>query len=931
MDEARLNLTRRFHTAREARDEAESNLSAGSLWVPLVEGMERPALLRAVLVSLQLEDGTALEGLRGRVTCLAPAGCAVVLDDLPPANVLTRLLGGELPPPPPAASTELAPEDAPPLPAGLQDAGWQPIATASPGLPPMPPAAPPEEPARVPEIPVAEPAPLAVDASMLPPEIPDAEPAPFTVDPSVLPGAIPDAEPAPFAVEAPAPPPEESADFPMMRAPVPAVSAEAGMWGEEGNLDLDVKALRVEEPSEPAEPPLPAFTVRFADGTALETAWKGELGASRVLVTSPDPPALDARVEVTLLLPEVGALVLEGTVVHRAGTGAGVRLDIDSTTRALIESALPSNNLPPVMEPESAPPPPPPPDPVPRSSRPSIELVKDAAGKSRLVVSFDSLADFRREYESNIRRGGVMVPTSERPPVRSVLEIVFSLLGGKREVRLNGEVVLHGPSGIGVQLAEIPQTTRVEIESLIAAAGSGSDAPAPAPAAPAAASIIAPPPPAARPAPPPSSFTAARPAPRAPTAVPAGSRISGDLVEVMREAEVEGEAGVTGIGAKASWLKVLAHLQAARSSGVLKAIRKAETKYYVVHQGRVLDSKGEPARDDESMLRVVRKNNLAKPGVLRILDRALDKATDELKALEGANIWSAAEIDRARRWQILERCAEVFAWEKGQFEFDPDGDGNWARPTVGVPFGHVILHGVGSYLRASGEDLARILRGGMDRSLRIVSDTGFEPARVGMSDKDLQFWADIDGKKTLRQLLATSPLAQSRAHRLVFALCRLGVLQFDRSSAAARTKDADRVDMLKTRLNDLKGRDPFGRLGISWMSGMAQVQAGWEAMRRELETDARSPGTSDVAKEILSLGEAAWRQLMDERTRRLQRLKVIEDPSRIEAAADMLADRAELLRLQGDKPGAEAALQMALDMAPGNQTFLAQLSKVRAS
>ena len=44
-----------------------------------------------------------------------------------------------------------------------------------------------------------------------------------------------------------------------------------------------------------------------------------------------------------------------------------------------------------------------------------------------------------------------MLPTTERPPVRSKVSVVFSLLGGKREVKVTGEVVLHGVSGIGVQ------------------------------------------------------------------------------------------------------------------------------------------------------------------------------------------------------------------------------------------------------------------------------------------------------------------------------------------------------------------------------------------------------------------------------------------------------------------------------------------------
>lgn len=905
MDDARLNLTRRFQTADEARVEAETNLSAGSVWVPFDPGTERPALLRAVIVSLVLPDGGALDGLFGRVSCVASAGAAVALDDLPSALVLTRLLGGEMRPAISISTNgELAPEEAPPLPSGIPD-GWEPV-------PPLRT----EDPAR-----------------MAPPE-PEAPP-PLEVPPPADGVAVSFDGPAPerpIALER-ATDSVESVDFPVPResAPVPAVSAEAGMWDDAQGLDPALKDPPAE--GEPEGPARPCFSVRFADSQQLEQAWRGELGAGRVMVSADDPPPLDTPVEVTLLLPEIGALMLEGTVVHRAGGSAGIRLELDATSRALIESALPSEDPTPAPPSAAEPPEAAPPAPAPPAA-PTLELRKDASGKAIVVVAFESLADFRREYETNIRRGGVMVPTAERPPVRSVVEVVFSLLGGKREVKLQGEVVLHGPAGIGVQLGEIPQTTRVEIDSLLAAAGT----PAPPPAVavtPAAPRPAVEPRPALAPAGPPLVDGALPPpSPRAPPVAPSGIRFEGELVEVMREAEVEGEAGVgDAIGPKASWLKVLAYLQATRSTGLLQAVRKAETKSYVVFQGRILDAKGEPPRDDESMLRVIRKHGLAKPGVVRILEKALDRVPDEIEALESSNIWTANDIDRARRWQVLERAAEVFAWEKGRFAFDPNGDRAWSRPTPGVPFGQVILYGVRTYIRASGDDLARILRAGLDRSVRVVQGTGFEPARVGMTDKELKFWAEIDGTRTLRQLLATSPIAVSQTHRLVFALCRLGVLSLERGGSAptTRPKETERAEALRARAADMKTRDVFGKLSLSWMCAAPHVQGAWDAVRRELEPDQKAGGAvAQAANEVLVVAEEAYRQLIDERTRRLQRLKLIEDPARIEAAAEMLAERAEVLRMQGDVPGAESAVQMALDMAPRNPAFVELLARVRA-
>ncbi|HVO31561.1 MAG TPA: DUF4388 domain-containing protein, partial [bacterium] len=506
--------------------------------------------------------------------------------------------------------------------------------------------------------------------------------------------------------------------------------------------------------------------------------------------------------------------------------------------------------------------------------------------------------------------------------------------GGKREVRLKGECVFHTPGGAGVQLAEIPASTKIEIDALLAAAAT-------APAAESKPAVVTPPPPpeaASAPAPAAARAPAGAPPARAPATAspavvgartsastdlaPAGDPFEGELVEVLREAEVEGEARVEGqVGGRASWLKVLARLQTVRATGVLTAERKGEVKNFLVYQGRLVDSEGKPPRHDETLFAVCRKLQLLKPGPLRILEKALDsaKGMDEFDAAAAAGIFNAQEHDRARRWQLNERASDVFAWEKGRYRFDPQGDRSWGRPTSGISAGQVILHGVRSFIRASGEDLARVMQPAMDRALTVVANSGFEPGKAGMSDKEIRFWADIDGKKSLRALLQTSPLPQSQAQRLVFALARLGVLAFA-GAPVAKAKE-DPAEAMRARLSDIRGRtDAFARLGLSWMASGQQVKAAFEQLRREYGDIVRAGGPqAAVAKDILTVLEGAFREVSDERLRRAVRLKVVGDPARIEASAEMLAEKADILHLRGDPSGAVSTLQMAIDLDPANE------------
>lgn len=732
---------------------------------------------------------------------------------------------------------------------------------------------------------------------------------------------------------------------PAVTAPPEGAAPEAGT--DERGADPEAgPSPSATAPGSPSEPPViepgpPRLTVQFKSTLDLKLVWDAEISAGRLTVTTTEARAEGEHVDVRLVLPGGAEREVTGTVTSQLSTGMLVTLDpLDEQTSDAIRAAAQPELAAAVAAVAAAP----------------VTFAQASTARHELVMPFAALGDFKREFETNIRKGGVLVPTSDVPPLRARVQVVFSLMGGKREVRLEGECVFHTPGGAGVQLAAIPPETQREIDALLAAASVVPRAPDPTPepsrAAPATPAVVVtppPPPPVASPnaaaaATPadrdplqdvPALDTPKNPAPRprrpTPTLAPAGQPFEGDLVEVLREAEVEGEARVEGqVGGSASWLKVLANLQTERATGILSVERGGETKRFLFYQGRPVDSIGDPPRHDESLLSVVRKHQLLKPGPFRVLERAVDGAEEEFEAVAKCGIWNAEEHDRARRWQLLERCADVFAWERGRYRFDPEGDRSWARPTRGVLVGHIILHGVRSYIRASGEDLSRIMRPALDRALVIVPDTGFEPGKLGMSDKELRFWADIDGKKSLRSLVQVSPLGGAQTYQVVFALCRLGVLAF--AGAPAPKAPEDPAAGMKAKLADMKTRDPFARLGLSWMASGPQIRQAWDRMREELAATVRQGGPSaEPARAMLVLGEEAYGQIADERPRRLMRLKLIEDPDRIEASAAMLAEKADILHLRGDVAGAKTTIQMALDLSPGNEAFRKLASKFEAA
>ncbi len=979
--EATRSLTRRFRNADELREELDRNLLVGSVWIPLGDTDPRPATRDDVEVHLVLPDGRVIDALKGRVACVAPGGIAVFIDKLAP-EVLAMLVEDHPEEPAfPRQQDAVAPPEPLPLPAEPTLASA--FATSSAEDPdvtrPAPVAIPREDPeqTRRSRAVTIEP-PAEIDPT-------DAPPLPWGLgipEPSVA----PDAKTPPSGIPAVAAPQQESYFAPNDRwIEEPSIEVPAAI-GDRPTPAIESALPIAEEPAEtPAEYPAargaPDVVATAADDgdpltsedershdpvesavgyASLMSAIEPTLGRRgepasepEVEEVPPDPSAEYPALRRPADLDPVPAVVLLGDVGAWAEPEAGWDVGLPAAKLApemgfvapAADSAptalSPVTDAPPVAaelaEPEA------PPTPPEAAAAPAAEAapipVKNAQGRFELLFPFATLGDFKKEYDVNIRRGGVLVPTPTPPPIRSAVDVVFSLMNGKREVRLRGEVVFHTPGGAGIQLSELPAPLKQEIDGLLAAASVvAPQTPPPAPVAPAAPMRVPTPSRAMGPGASPSPAVAAsvasteRVAPAtapvetgsdsmraAPT--PAGERFEGDLVEVLREAEVEGEARIEGqVGGRASWLKVLATLQTQKATGVLSAARKGETKLFLLYQGRLVDGVGQPPRHDETLYNVARKQQLLKGGSLRVLEKALDGTKDEYDGASGAGVWSPQELDKARRWQLLERCADVFGWERGRYKFDPTGDRAWARPTSGVPVGHVILHGVRSYIRASGEDLARVMRPALDRVVMIVPATGFEPGRVGMSDKEMRFWSDIDGNKPLRALLQTTPIPVSQTYRIVFALCRLGVLALG-GGPTQRAKE-EPADVLRRRIEDLRTRDPFGKIGLSWMASGQQIQQAWDQLRNELLQPMRAGGElAELAKQIFGTCEIAFKQISDERTRRVLRLKLLEDPSRIEASADMLAEKADILHLRGDLDGAVSTIQMAIDLSPSNEAF----------
>jgi Tfp pilus assembly protein PilZ len=96
--------------------------------------------------------------------------------------------------------------------------------------------------------------------------------------------------------------------------------------------------------------------------------------------------------------------------------------------------------------------------------------------RRKLLVSFETLEGFRREYRENLSRGGLFIPSLEAVAVREEVEVQLDLSFRSASFRLRAEVVsvvpeelahVGGTPGVAVQLLNTPEELRCEFEPIV--------------------------------------------------------------------------------------------------------------------------------------------------------------------------------------------------------------------------------------------------------------------------------------------------------------------------------------------------------------------------------------------------------------------------------------------------------------------------------
>ncbi len=244
-------------------------------------------------------------------------------------------------------------------------------------------------------------------------------------------------------------------------------------------------------------------------------------------------------------------------------------------------------------------------------------------------------------------------------------------------------------------------------------------------------------------------------------------------------------------------------------------------------------------------------------------------------------------LKEALKIQLKQKLLNTFSWESGSYYFVPEKEVKIDIESEIKP-AEIILEGIKTQINEETCDryLAEFLtyhvyEGKPNYSLK----------ELGLSKEEEKFFLKIDGKKTLQELIDSSPLEKSLTKKLLLALIILGLIEIkngDRTEERVQkilhstTKSAEEKVLkseediklyndLNTYLTELKTKNYFEVLGVTDSATDADVKKSYFLMVREYHPDRfynKDKSIRDIAEEIFTVLTTAYNALMTEDLRK---------------------------------------------------------------
>ncbi|MCC6748994.1 MAG: response regulator [Deltaproteobacteria bacterium] len=217
--------------------------------------------------------------------------------------------------------------------------------------------------------------------------------------------------------------------------------------------------------------------------------------------------------------------------------------------------------------------------------------------------------------------------------------------------------------------------------------------------------------------------------------------------------------------------------------------------------------------------------------------------------------------------QLQAKLLDIFSWTRGEYLFKRDV--KLPSEVIALEWNNATLIAEGVRRRWDPPRLKQALEPLLDRYLAPARDPKLRFQEFPLDEVDQVFAAEMDGRRTLRELLAATPLTEARALCAAYVLITTGVVaalgapQADEEEAAEAAVPPEQAlrGQLAAELISFRRRDPFGVLGVAVGSSDEDVEEAYSRLARKYHPDRFrnvSAETRELALEIFRLAHQAY-------------------------------------------------------------------------
>jgi len=547
-----------------------------------------------------------------------------------------------------------------------------------------------------------------------------------------------------------------------------------------------------------------------------------------------------------------------------------------------------------------------------RSKPPSSKPTKTAPEEARIPVlsgnevQFSSKASLIKEFDGNIRNGGLAVQSSPlQNHVKKTLKVRVENTVLSQDIVAT--VVFCGGGTVGFNIENLPEVVSF-LEKYLKDGKSKQ----------------------------PSSSSTTTSSSTKPLFSGRISRPFGLIQLLNLSAErLENDAEL----GRCTTLQLLETCARKKMSGRLKLSRRDEKKTIYFQNGNIMFVSAEPKDDERQLLGriLLHHKKVTEPNLREALDAAATQGKPVGQVLISLGYINQQTCSAALREQMRLKIESAFEWTTGTHKMVP-----WKSPDINAEL--VATRGLSIVTRRirqrlehiTSNELEAMFSPSISRKLKLGDNIEKKVQGLGLQAKEISFiTTQIKNESSLREAITGSPLGRLGSLRLTGLALAMGLVRFSdgrgpslgrkpqpRKPTHVRTQDALK-ESLEEHLSIMSEQNHFEVLGIHWSASHRSFVKAKEKSKGRFSLDKGPMTNSDSAtknlvRKIHNIIDEAFTTLSNAESR-IQYRKKLFDATERQYAAEMLIKQGEVFVMRGDTVSGIEAFETAYELSPSNK------------